>query len=149
MKPLLHTLLLITLASCIAKSKQRLPQNKPFRGKYVENNVDTNLLFKGELVLLEDSLFRYKSLGAFQDTASGTFTLIVDTLLFKYADGYTDLVRKTYHDTSRPVPIELLGYGVQFDGRPLQLVIHSDTLFYIDSDRMRDEKEGLYYLLRK
>jgi len=87
-------------------------------------------------------------LGAFQDTASGTFTLLGDTLLFKYADGYTDSVRKTYHE-SRPVPIELLGFGVQLDGRPLQLVFHADTLFYIDIDRKRADKEGLYYLLHK
>src|SRR5438874_374125 len=113
MKLRLEIFVLLLLVSCQEKSKQQRTYKELLFGTYIENKRDTNLLFRGRLVLIKDSLFRYESLGAFQDTASGTFSCSADTLFFHYFDGYNDSLRKVYGDTGwRQVPLELLGYGI-------------------------------------
>jgi hypothetical protein len=149
MKFLFYFVITFFLANCGEKSKHKKLQKKLSFGKYIENTSDTTLLFKGELVLTNDSLFKYKSLGVFQDTAFGSFTLSGDRIIFMYFDEYSESSFKMYDTSIHPFPIELLGLRVTLEGRPLQLVFKKDTLFYTDVDRKRALEKGLYYLLQQ
>lgn len=118
-------------------------------GQYIQNNGDTNLLFRGQILLREDSVFIYESVGKIKDRASGKFTLIKDTVIFLYSDGYNESSFKQYDSSGKSFPIELVGIRTTMAGRPLKLLFRKDRLHFIP--KIGDKKLGKdeFYFIHK
>ena len=118
-------------------------------GVYVQNNPDTNLLFRGQLLLNKDSIFYYESVGKIKDRAAGSYSLKNDTLIFKYFDGYNESSFKKYDTSSNPFPMVLLGIRLTMSGRPLQLLWRNNRLLFPSKDKQDELEKNGFYFIRK
>lgn len=111
-------------------------------GKYLQQ-TEGKVFFKGEIVLASDSIFSYRSLGLIKDSAAGKFSLVHDTIFFKYSNGFTQYRIKELEAKVKPFPIEMFGPRLQVSGRPFRLLWDrkKEKLFVITEDNL---KNGFY-----